>query len=140
MVLSHNSVDIYGAQSVPQTVTFFVIKVLARNIVRQYGGQFIMPIVGQSMVTGLRSGRPRLDSRQRQRYISSSLLPDQIWDPCSSYRKLQRLEREADEVNNAWISTPTYPYAFIVWCLIMHRHTFMYYNRITHLIRLIMLF
>lgn len=30
-----------------------------------------------------------------------------IWDPCSSYWKLQRPESEADEVKNAWISVLT---------------------------------
>jgi hypothetical protein len=75
-----------------------------------------------SIVTRLRAGRPRFDSRQGQGMFLFAT---------GSSPGLRRPGCEADhspqssaEVKNVWSCTSTTPYVFMAWCLVKHRDNF----------------
>jgi hypothetical protein len=92
-----------------------------------------------SIVTGLRAGQPRLESRQGLevfpfatafRPALRSTQPPIQWVPGALSSGVKRPGREADhsplsnvEVN-AWGYTSIPPYVFVAWCLVKHRDKF----------------
>jgi hypothetical protein len=99
--------------------------------------QYFLLLSSVSIVTGLRAGRPGVDSQQRQGFFlfvtvsGPALVPNQPplqWVPWTLSPDIKRPEREDDlppscnaEDKNARSYSSNPPYIFMAWCLIKHR-------------------